>query len=220
MNSYLFWGSVSSLFFLSAVPAIGHQLWVIYARKRLRARGELKAEATQSISVNQVFSSYCGVYSFFLFGVVLDPPDIFLTIPRFVAAVLLYWVLSEIYRERRDRSSRLALWACTISALIPIALVIAGVRTSTGSRSVSEGIVLAATVMMAQGCLAQYRMLRRAGHRGAVSLPMHAMLYGKDFSGLMFGLQLGAGAWSIIFMHASNLVMRFPILYAYLRLPK
>jgi hypothetical protein len=103
MNSYLFWGSVSSLFFLSAVPAIGHQLWVIYARKRLRARGELKAEATQSISVNQVFSSYCGVYSFFLFGVVLDPPDIFLTIPRFVAAVLLYWVLSEIYRERRYR---------------------------------------------------------------------------------------------------------------------
>jgi hypothetical protein len=73
---------------------------------------------------------------------------------------------------------------------------------------------------MAQGCLAQYRMLRRAGQRGAVSLPMHAMLYGKDFSGLMFGLELGASAWSIILMHASNLVMRLPILYGYLKLPK
>lgn len=220
MNTYLLWGTVSSLFFFSAVPAIGHQLWVIHCRKRQRARGELQAQATQSISVNQIFSSYCGVYSFFLFGIVRHPPDLFLTVPRFIAAVLLYWVVIEIYRERRDRSSQWAFWACTASAFIPIVLVVAGVRTSSGSRFVSQVMVLTATLLMAQGCLAQYRMLKRAGQRGAVSLPMHAMLYGKDFSGLMFGLELGASAWSIILMHASNLVMRLPILYGYLKLPK
>jgi len=218
MNSYLFWGIVSSIFFLSAVPAIGHQLWLIYSRKQQRRRGELKAEATQSISLNQIFSSYCGVYSFFLFGVVLDPPDLFLTVPRCISALLLYAVVIEIHRERRDRASQWAFWGCTASALIPIFLVLAGIRTSIGSRVLSESFVLVATILMAQGCLAQHRILKSNCHRGAVSLPMHAMLYAKDFSGLMFGFELGAGSWSIIIMHASNLLMRLPILYTYLRL--
>jgi len=220
MNTYLLWGTVSSLFFLSAVPAIGHQLWKIQVRKRQRARGELHGEATQSISVNQIFSSYCGVYSFFLFGIVLDSPDIFLTIPRFVALILLYWVVLEIYRERRDRASRWALWVCSVSTLVPIALVLCGVRANSHSKALAQGLVLAATALMAQGCIAQYRMLKRAGHRGAVSLPMHLMLYAKDFSGLMFGVALGPQAWSVMLMHGSNLVMRFPVLYGYLKLPK
>lgn len=220
MNTYLFWGTISSLFFLSAVPAIGHQLWKIQVRKRQRARGELHVEATQSISVNQIFSSYCGVYSFFLFGIVLDSPDVFLTIPRFVALILLYWVVLEIYRERRDRASRWALSVCSVSALLPVALVLFGIRATSQSKALAQGLVLAATVLMAQGCIAQYLMLKRVRHRGAVSLPMHLTLYAKDFSGLMFGVELGVQAWSVMLMHGSNLMMRLPVLYGYLKLPK
>ena len=219
MNWYLFWGSLSSLFFLLAVPAIGHQLWLIYERKRRRARDELHEAATQSISINQIFSSFCGVYSFFLFGIVLDPPDLFLTIPRFVAAVLIYLVVLEIYRERRDRPSTYAMWGCTLLTGIPVALILTGVRTSAASRSLSQAVVIAATLLMAQGCIAQYRSLRLSGQRGGVSFPMHATLYAKDFTGLMFGMQLGWSAWAIILMHLSNLVMRLPLMYRYSKLP-
>lgn len=219
MNWYLFWGSLSSLCFLSAVPAIGHQLWLIYERKRRRACGELQEAATQSISINQVFSSFCGIYSFFLFGIVLDPPDLFLTIPRFIAAVLIYLVVLEIYRERRDRPSTYAMWGCTLLSGIPVALILTGVRTATASRSLSQAVVILATLLMAQGCLAQYRALRLSGQRGGVSFPMHAMLYAKDFTGLMFGMQLGWTAWAIILMHLSNLVMRLPLMYRYSKLP-
>lgn len=219
MNWYLFWGSLSSLCFLSAVPTIGHQLWLIYERKKRRARGELHEAATHSISINQIFSSFCGVYSFFLFGIVLDPPDLFLTIPRFAAAVLIYVVILEIYRERRDRPSAYAMWACTLLCIIPVVLILTGVRTTAASKSLSHTVVLTATLLMAQGCLAQYRALRRSGQRGGVSFPMHAMLYAKDFTGLMFGIQLGWTAWAIILMHLSNLVMRLPLMYRYSKLP-
>ena len=46
---------------------------------------------------------------------------------------------------------------------------------------------------------------------------MHLVLYGKDFTGMMFGFQLGLSAWSIILMHASNLIMRAPIVYLYIK---
>jgi hypothetical protein len=189
------------------------------SEKKRRARGELHEAATQSISPNQIFSSFCGVYGFFLFGIVSDPPDLFLTIPRFVAAVLIYLVVLEIYRERRDRPSTYAMRGCTLLSVIPVALILTGVRTTTASRSLSEFVVIAATLLMAQGCIAQYRALRLSGQRGGVSFPMHAMLYAKDFTGLMFGMQLGWSAWSIILMHLSNLVMRLPLMYRYWKLP-
>jgi hypothetical protein len=44
---------------------------------------------------------------------------------------------------------------------------------------------------------------------------MHLVLYGKDFAGMMFGLQIGASAWSIVLMHGLNLLMRAPIIYTY-----
>jgi len=62
MSAYHIWGIISSAFFLSSIPAIGHQLATIWKRKRLRACGELHETATHSISLNQVLSSYGAVY--------------------------------------------------------------------------------------------------------------------------------------------------------------
>ncbi|MFM7319231.1 MAG: hypothetical protein ACKO5E_19980, partial [bacterium] len=74
MSGYYFWGLLSSGFFLSAIPALVHQLLVIGRRKRLKSLGVLAEPATQSISLNQIFSSFFAVYSFFLFGLVAETP--------------------------------------------------------------------------------------------------------------------------------------------------
>jgi hypothetical protein len=220
MSAYHLWGTISSAFFLSSIPAIGHQLITIWRRKRLRDRGELHEQATHSISLNQVLSSYWAVYSFFLFGFVLDSPDPFLTYPRAVVGILLYWVTCEICFERGSRATRLALCASTVSLVVPLVLVVTGTRANQVVRSSSHILVCLATVVMAQGAYAQYRLLRTNRARGAVSLPMHSTLYLKDLSGMIFGLQIGASAWSIIAMHLVNVIMRAPIIFLYLRLPK
>ena len=86
--------------------------WTVVARARSRGNRLFRVKTSElgpytnhnyplkPSKTHQIFSSYCGVYSFFLFGLVLEVPDIFLTVPRFVALVLLYWVVLEIYRER------------------------------------------------------------------------------------------------------------------------
>jgi hypothetical protein len=217
MSSYLFWGSVSSLLFLSSIPAILHQLRVIAKRKRLRAQGALNEPVTQSISTNQIVSSYCAIFSFFLFGLVLQKPDPFLTYPRAIVGLLLYWVVIEIHRDRRTHATRAAVYAMSASLLIPVLLVVTGTRATGEAQWFSNALICASAVLMTQGAWSQYSILRKTSKRGAVSLPMHLVLYGKDFSGLMFGLQIGWSAWSIVMMHALNLLTRAPIIYSYLR---
>lgn len=217
VGGYYFWGVVSSLLFLAAIPAVIHQLRVIGKRKRLRAQGALSEPVTQSISLNQIVSSYCAVFSFFLFGLVLDDPDPFLTYPRAAVGLLLYWVVLEIHIDRRSRSTKAVLALMTASLCVPVALLATGTRASAGAHSFSTALVCIAAVVMAQGSWSQYKVLSTSGRRGAVSLPMHLVLYAKDFSGVMFGLQIGTRAWAIIGVHAVNLIMRAPIIYSYLR---
>jgi len=220
MSAYHIWGMISTLFFLSSIPAIFHQLRLIWKRKQLVAKGRLQEKASQSISVNQVFSSYCGVYSFFLFGLVLDSPDPFLMYPRAVVGLLLYVVVKELYHDRGDRPTKAAFFVCSLSLVVPIALLLTGTRSASQTQSVSHAVVCGATLVMAQGALSQWRVLILSGKRGSVSLPMHLVLYGKYFTWLMFGFQIGLSAWSIVLMHASNLVMRAPIIYSYLKSAK
>jgi hypothetical protein len=217
MTGYYFWGLVSSVLFLSAIPAIVHQLQLIWKRRRWRLEGLLAEPATLSISLNQMFSSYCAVYSFFLFGLVSDSPDPFLTFPRAIVGILLWAVIFEIARDRRSVAAHSVLVACSIFMLVPVVLIATGCRTSGVAREGSSVLVCAAAICLAQGNLAQYLVLKRSRKRGGVSLPMHLLLYGKDFAGMMFGLQIGVSAWSIVFMHGLNLLMRAPIIYTYTR---
>jgi hypothetical protein len=218
MTGYYFWGLVSSVLFLSAIPAIVHQLQLIWKRRRWRLEGLLAEPATLSISLNQMFSSYCAVYSFFLFGLVSDSPDPFLTFPRAIVGILLWAVIFEIARDRRSVAAHSVLVACSIFMLVPVVLIATGCRTSGVAREGSSVLVCAAAICLAQGNLAQYLVLKRSRKRGGVSLPMHLLLYGKDFAGMMFGLQIGVSAWSIVFMHGLNLLMRAPIIYTYTRI--
>ena len=217
MNNYLFWGFLSSGFFLSAIPAISHQLRKIHKRKAEIHRGNLDQSATHSISLNQAVSSYFGVFSFFVFGLVQSSPDPFLTYPRAIVGALLYWLIWELYLDRRSHSTKIAVAVTTTSLFIPACVMLTGQRAAGEIHTLSHALVCLATIVMAQGALAQYRLLKQNQTRGAVSLPMHLVLYGKDFTGLMFGITIGATAWSIIAMHLTNLIMRAPIIFTYLR---
>lgn len=218
MSGYYFWGFLSSGFFLSAIPALVHQLLVIGRRKRLKALGVLAEPATQSISLNQIFSSFFAVYSFFLFGLVADTPDPFLTIPRAIVGLLFFMIIIEIFRERPTTGPFLAFVSCIICVLLPPVLVLSGHRRSPFVSHASNAIICLAVALIAQGNFGQYLILKHSGKRGAVSLPMHLVMFGKDLTGMIFGIQIGPSAWSIILMHSVNLVMRSPIIWTYLRI--
>ncbi len=218
MTGYYFWGFLSSGFFLSAIPALVHQLLVIDRRKHLKALGELAEPATQSISLNQIFSSFFAVYSFFLFGLVADSPDPFLTIPRAIVGILFFRIIIEIHRERRTKASHMAFFSCIVCLIFPFVLLLSGHRSTIYVKYASNAIICLAVAFIAQGNIGQYLILKHTGKRGAVSLPMHLVMFGKDLTGMIFGLEIGPTAWSIILMHSVNLVMRTPIILTYLRI--
>jgi hypothetical protein len=217
-SAYYFWGFLSSALFLLAIPGILHQLRTIQRRKKQIAEGVLAELATQSISLNQIFSSYCAVYSFFLFGIASDTPDPFLTYPRAIVGCLLFLVVHEIYRERGSKAARSAFWGCCFSLLVATTLVITHFRSSSFVKGSSHIIICVTALLMAQGNISQWLIMKRSNRRGAVSLPMHLALYGKDFAGMMFGIQIGPTAWSIVLMHALNVILRAPIIWSYLRI--
>ena len=103
----------------------------------------------------------------------------------------------------------------SLSWLAPVVLLMTGHRTSNVAQSGSSVLICAAAAFLAQGNISQYVVLKRTQKRGGVSLPMHLVLYAKDFAGMMFALQIGASAWSIVLMHGVNLLMRAPIIYTY-----
>jgi hypothetical protein len=218
MTAYYFWGTLSSALFLSAIPAIAHQLLIVWRRRRLRGAGLLQEPATLSISLNQVFASYCAVYAFFLFGLVSQTPDPFLTIPRAMAGALLALLLFELARDRGTWPTKAACSATLLSLCMPVMMIASGNRTSSALQSTATLVICLTTAYLAHGNISQFLTLRRSRARGAVSLPMHVILYGKDIAGLMFGLQLGVAAWSIVLMHGVNLVLRAPIIFEYLRI--
>ena len=127
-------------------------------------------------------------------------------------------MIFELFRDRRSLRAKFIFILCSISIIAAALLVLSGLRSTIGAQTVSTGIVCLSTLLLAQGNLAQYLALKRSGKRGAVSFPMHLVLYAKDFTGMMFGLQLGANAWAIVLMHVSNLIMRAPVILIYLRI--
>ncbi|MFM7319361.1 MAG: hypothetical protein ACKO5E_20635, partial [bacterium] len=149
-----------------------------------------------------------------------ETPDPFLTIPRAIVGLLFFLIIIEIYRERPTTGSFLAFLSCIICLLLPLVLVLSGHRRASFVGHASNAIICLAVALIAQGNLGQYLILKRSGKRGAVSLPMHLVMSGKDLTGMIFGFEIGPSAWSIILMHSVNLVMRSPIIWTYLKIAK
>lgn len=195
--SYHLTGIISSAIFLLTINGLWAQLRFVWQRREDYRADESAGRPTEILSVNQFVSSYLAFVSFFLYGACLEPLNHYLVWPRLAASLLTLVVLGEIVRDRRGPVAIVAFSLCLLLLLGgPLALLIP--QAAMWGRVVSQGLIVVATVVLAQGYLHQVFVIRRTGRTGAVSARMHWFFLWKDLSTIAFALTMGtASGWPI-----------------------
>lgn len=212
--SYHITGLISSAIFLLTLAGLWAQLGFVWRRKLSAADGETHERPTAVLSVNQFVSSFLAFFSFFLYGACLERFNHYLVWPRLAASLLTLAVLFEILRDRRDRVARSAFVFCTVLLIgAPLGLV-AIPGAATWGRTISQTLIVIATIVLAQGYLHQVLLIRQTGRTGGVSARLHQFFFWKDVSTIAFALSMGASTgWPLILLSSVSAATKIVTLW-------
>jgi uncharacterized protein with PQ loop repeat len=207
-------GLLSAAIFLLTLVGLWTQLRFVWSRRQAVTSGAADDRPTAILSVNQFVSSFLAFFSFFLYGLCLDPFEHYLVWPRLAASVLTLGVLFEILRDRRNGVAIGAFVACLLLLIgAPIALAVIPGATVWG-RAVSQTLIVVATIVLAQGYLHQVLMIRQTGRTGGVSARMHQFFFWKDFSTIAFALSMGKNSgWPLLLLSSVSAATKLVTLW-------
>lgn len=191
MNGRLFFniaGMVNTAFILLSLAGVAAQLRLVQHR---RQHVDARDGATAVLSLNQFTVSFLAYLSFFVYGYSIAPFNHFIVWPRLLASLLVLLILAEIWRDRRSHAALASL----LMALVVFACALGGLfwggnHVDEGRRAASTMIV-AITVLLAQGYAHQILLILRNGHTGAVSLRMSQLILLMDLSTVVFAFAMG-----------------------------
>jgi hypothetical protein len=230
--SYHITGAISAVIFLLTVTGLWAQLNLIWTRKAASRGGagschtplqDHKADHEQDarrptaiLSLNQFVSSFLAFFSFYLYGMSLNPLNHYLVWPRLVACLLTLAMLWEIAADRREAFSITAFGSCGLMLAAAPVVVTFGQGNGELGQSLSKGFIVAVTAILAQGYIHQVVLIRRSGHTGAVSLRMHQFFFLKDASTIVFALTMGVGkGWPVLLMSCVSAVTKLAIMWQF-----
>lgn len=206
-------GTVNTAFILLSLAGVAAQLRLV---QRRRQRADASDGATAVLSLNQFTVSFLAYLSFFVYGYSIAPFNHFIVWPRLLASVLVLLILAEIWRDRRSRASlaslllALAAFACALAGLLRD-----GQHVDEG-RVLASTMIVAITVLLAQGYAHQILLILRSGHTGAVSLRMSQLVLLMDLSTVVFafamGLRLG---WPLLLLAVVSGSTKLAILWLF-----
>ena len=184
-------GFINSVIFLLTIGGLWAQLRIVWQRGHDQRQGRLTEGTTAVLSLNQFVSSYLAFFSFFLYGACLERFNHYLVWTRLAASLLTLMVLWEIMRARREWISKLSFTLCSVLLFLLPGVLLWNAGAAVWCRSISQAMIVAATVVLAQGYLHQILLIRHSGRTGAVSIRMHQFFLLKDISTVVFALAMG-----------------------------
>src|SRR5437773_2753432 len=110
--AYHITGVISAVIFLLTVVGLWSQLQSVWQRRHDRTNEA--GFSTAVLSLNQFLSSFLAFFSFFLYGMCLQPFNHYLVWPRLVASLLTLGVLYQIRSDRKRALPTLVFLACTV----------------------------------------------------------------------------------------------------------
>ena len=195
-------GLISAVIFLLTVSGLWAQLRFVWRRKGQHRRNRLSAERpTAVLSLNQFLSSFLAFFSFFVYGACLQPFNHYLVWSRLAATLLTLALLYEIMVDRRDWLSMLVFAGCAILMVVTPTVLLLKPEVAAWGRRISQGLILAVTIVLAQGYSHQIVLIRQSGQTGAVSLRLHQFFLLKDASTIAFALAMGLrSGWPLLLL--------------------
>ena len=185
----------------------------LYAQiKAMNKYEHLSSDANNSLSLNQFGSSYFAFFSIFLFGISVEPFNHYLVWTRCGALLLTLIIIYKIWAQRR-------------TSLTALVTVVAGLSLIAGFVSMyfrpfptlaqfgANALMLVVTVILFQGTLHQWVVLRRRQKVGSLSATLFKNILIKDVSTLMFGLTMPISqSWPLLILNGTSVVMRGAVL--------
>src|SRR5437868_2775754 len=115
--AYHITGLISAAIFLLTLGGLWSQLQFVWQRQRDFRERLSRERPTAILSLNQFLSSFLAFFSFFLYGICLQPFNHYLVWPRLLASLLTLALLYEIMRDRKE-------WPTVLSFILCLALLL------------------------------------------------------------------------------------------------
>lgn len=211
---YALAGSLNSLLIVVSLYGLWSQLQKIWRRKRDAGIGAGKT--TEILSINQFSVSFLAYCAFFVYGYSITPFNHYIVWSRLVASLIALAILFEIERDRRSLASRHALLACALLLGAGVAGLAFGPTFTDEKRVISQSLIVAVTVLLAQGYAHQIRLIYRSGRTGAVSLKMSQFILAMDASTIFFAWVMGlATGWPLLLLACVSAATKLVIMWLF-----
>lgn len=210
MSSYHFFGIVSAAAFMLTVLGLFYQLAFVLKRRKLFLEGALfNDKPTNIISLNQLNSIYLACYSFFLYGICTTPINHYLAWPRFMAMLVILLLFYQILIDRRNLCANIVFYFT--SSLLILSSFIFWLKEDIQqyAKYVAQGLVIIATLVLAQGYYHQILLIRRSGRTGAVSIRFHQCVLLTALSTVAFGFAIGLkDGWPLVLLASVSATLK------------
>lgn len=215
MSSYHWAGLFAAATFMLTVIGLCYQYQFVLDRRNKFSNGLLLNELPTSIlSLNQLTSIYLACYSFFLYGITVRPINHYLIWPRFLAMLVLLLLFYQLVLDRKDRLSNLVFFSSAIALIGGFLFAAIGGDYSMYGKRLAQGLVILATIVLAQGYTHQIILIRSSGRTGAVSIKFHQCVLMTAISTVMFGLVIGwKDGWPLILLASTSATLKLVTLW-------
>lgn len=205
-STYMIVGYVSSFLFLLTIYGIWDQIKKIQTNTSTHTA---PGQATKDLSINQFLCHFLGVYAFFIYGFMIEEFNPYLVWPRMIAAFAVLVILFLIARDRREMLSSIIFLTCSLLLTFGImALILSDHPSPTGALA-AKLIILAVTLINAQGYIHQITKVMRNKSTTSMSFKMNSLIFAKDISSMLLGIMMGLSTgWPVIIQSSSNAFFR------------
>jgi hypothetical protein len=215
MSSYHYFGIFAASTFMFTVLGLYFQLALVLKRRILSLENSFEHESpTNILSLNQLSSIFLACYAFFLYGICVIPINHYLAWPRFIAMLILLMLFYQILIDRFNLWSRVVFYlAC--SMLVASSLVFWLIEYMQQSiKYLAQGLVVFATIVLAQGYFHQILLIRRSCSTGAVSIRFHQGVLLTALSTVAFGIAIGIkDGWPLILLASVSATLKLITLW-------
>ncbi|KTG28789.1 hypothetical protein AWR38_11810 [Idiomarina sp. WRN-38] len=206
-----FFGTLNSILIVVSLIGVFSQVRTVWLRKRKSRHG-----ATEILSLNKFFVSFLAYYSFFVYGMSIEPFNHFIVWPRLIAALLVAVVLYEIWIDRKAVTS-FSLFAFAVILLVSGVIfgLITDAYTDDG-RQLMAAMIVIITIFLAQGYIHQIMLVIKLGSTGALDIKMSQLILLMDFSTIAFAIVMGLeDGWPLLLLAIVSASTKIIILYLF-----
>ncbi len=209
-------GSINTIMIFVSLLGVFAQLKLVWQRKK---NGQLNPEIgrpTELLSLNQFSVSFLAYFSFFVYGYSITPFNHFIVWPRLIASLLVMWILFEILRDRKTRSTRVMFSMSIVCLIAGLIGLIFNQQFDDSGKTISSVLIVTITAFLAQGYFHQIKLIIQNRQTGAVSIRMSQFILLMDLSTIAFALTMPlSDSWPLMLLAVVSGITKLVIMYLF-----